>query len=591
MRLPLRILLSLLCVPALAAAQPTAATTDIKVDQVGYLPSAPKVALVVSAKADGAFLVRRTADGKEALRGTLSAPVPDATSGDEVRSADFSRLTKAGTYYVEVPGVGTSWPFAIGETAFSRTFYLAMRSFYGQRCGTAVDLGREFPGYRYDACHAQNAFHATSGRTGVKAIGNHGWHDAGDYGRYVVNSGLTTGTLLWTYEMFADRVGGIRLDIPESGNATPDILDEIRWNLDWMLSMQDEDGGVFHKQTSEKFCGFVMPEKDDSISYVIGTGREPFKSSCATADFAAVMAIAARVYRPFDASFATAALAAARKAFTWVEKNPGVVFANPEGVVTGAYGDNDCSDERLWAAGELWRTTKDQAYAQFYAANYSAQMPRLTGSEPAEWPNVAPVALWTYVLGGGKGAAADAIRKASIAAADTVVARTATAGYRHSLQADNFVWGSNGVAANYGVQLVVADAMRPDRRYREAAADNLHYLLGRNAFSLSWVTQVGANPYRHPHHRPSGADRNPEPWPGLLSGGPNRRKQDPAMQKLPDLPPAKMFVDDQESYASNEIAINWNAPLVFLLAAQLPAPNLSAWAAPRVATCPSCGRW
>jgi len=127
------------------------------------------------------------------------------------------------------------------------------------------------------------------------------------------------------------------------------------------------------------------------------------------------------------------------------------------------------------------------------------------------------------------------------------------------------------VAANYGLQLIVANVLSPNARYRETAADNLHYLLGRNAFSLSWVSQVGANPFRHPHHRPSGADQNAEPWPGLLSGGPDRSRQDPAMARLPDLPPAKMYLDDQESYATNEIAINWNAPLVFLLADQLPA--------------------
>ena len=127
------------------------------------------------------------------------------------------------------------------------------------------------------------------------------------------------------------------------------------------------------------------------------------------------------------------------------------------------------------------------------------------------------------------------------------------------------------MAANYGMQLLVANAFRKDPRFVDTALDNLHYLLGRNTFSLSWVTQVGENPFRHPHHRPSGADTNAEPWPGLLSGGPNRSKnQDPAMRKLPDgLPPAKSYVDDQEAYSANEVAINWNAPLVFLLAGVL----------------------
>jgi endoglucanase len=545
-------------------------TPDIKVDQVGYLPDAPKVALVVSKAAGDTFAVRRVRDRQVVLRGTLSAPVAEANSGDSVRAADFSTLTETGEFFVDAGAAGVSWPFAIARDVYARAFYLAMRSFYGQRCGTAVDLGPEFPGYRHEACHRENAYHPTSGKAGAKTAGNKGWHDAGDYGRYIVNSGLSTGTLLWTYELFADRVRTVRLNIPESGDDTPDILNEIRWNLEWMLSMQDGDGGVFHKQTSERFCDFVVPEQDTLASVVIGTGREPFKSTCATADFAAVMAVAARAYQPFDAAFAGAALEAARKAFAWAAQHPDVLFTNPEGIGTGAYGDRDCSDELLWAAAELWRTTRDGPYLEYFTGHYGAHLARIRPAGPAAWGQVAPMALWTYVLGGGTGEAADTIRKASVAAADVIAARTEADGYRTSLVRTDYIWGSNSVAANYGLQLIVANALAPNPRYLTAAADNLHYLLGRNTLSLSWVTQVGANPFTHPHHRPSGADKNAEPWPGLLAGGPNGRKQDPAMNRLPDLPPAKMYIDDQESYASNEVAINWNAPLVFLLAAQLP---------------------
>jgi endoglucanase len=186
--------------------------------------------------------------------------------------------------------------------------------------------------------------------------------------------------------------------------------------------------------------------------------------------------------------------------------------------------------------------------------------------------NVAPLAMWTYVLGGDGGdrAVVQAIREASLRAADETVERTAHNGYRHSLLTRDYVWGSNGVAANYAVQLLVANAMRPAPRYVAAALDDLHYLLGRNTFSLSFVTRLGENPFRHPHHRPSAADANAEPWPGLMSGGPNRFRQDPAMRKLPALPPARMYLDEQESYATNEVAINWNAPLVLLLAGVLP---------------------
>jgi endoglucanase len=272
------------------AAAPTAA---IKLDQVGYLTTnSPKLAMVVSKAHANEFVVRRAADGSVAFRGKMQPAVKNPDSGDCVQAADFTRLTAASRYYLEVDGRGRSWEFAIGPAVYWRASYLAMRSYYGQRCGTAVDLGPEFPGYRHEACHLDGAYHPSSGKTGPRSSKG-GWHDAGDYGRYIVNSGISTATLLWTWEMFGRKIKFLNLRIPESGNGVPDILNEIRWNLEWMLTMQDDDGGVWPKQTSERFCAFVKHEKDQFISYVIGSGAEPYKSWCATADFAAVMAIAA----------------------------------------------------------------------------------------------------------------------------------------------------------------------------------------------------------------------------------------------------------------------------------------------------------
>jgi endoglucanase len=551
---------------ALVAAPPAAPTIAIKVDQVGYGAGEPKVAFVVVDPPAFRFTLRRTPSGAVVFEGELPPPAMDADSGDRAQTADFSKVRETGDFYLEVPGVGRSWDFAIGPRPYGRALYLAMRSFYGQRCGTAVDLGPEFPGYSHAPCHLVGGFHPSSGKTGPRPSVK-GWHDAGDYGRYVVNSGITTGTLLWAWELYGRSLRSLDLHIPESGNGTPDILNEVRWNLEWMLSMQDDDGGVWHKQTSERFCGFVMPEQDAMPSLVIGTGKAPYKSSCATADLAAVSAIAARTYRSFDPAFADKAMVAARKGWDWVEKNPDVTFRNPEGVTTGEYGNGDCSDERLWAASELWRTTSDRRYESYFLQNLDSHLATLGAASPEGWGQMAPMALWTYVLGGGRGAAADSIRERSLRAADDVVARSAANGYRVSLTAKDYVWGSNGVAANYGMQLLVANALRPDRRYVEAALDDLHYLLGRNTFSLSWLTWVGQHAFRHPHHRPSGADANAEPWPGLLSGGPNRNRQDPATKKLPSgLPPARMYLDEEESYATNENCLNWNAPLVFLLA-------------------------
>jgi len=216
----------------------------IRIDQVGYQPQASKLAFVL-ADADK-FQVVSAASGGVVFEGKLGPAVLDADTADSVRTADFSQFRQTGDFYIVVPGVGKSWNFRIAPDVFSRPFYLVTRGFYGQRCGTAVDMGSEFPEYSHPACHKNGVFEASSGKQGPRPnIG--GWHDAGDYGRYLPTSGIATGSLLWAYELFPDKTKNVRLNIPESGNGTPDILNEARWNLTWMLQMQDEDGGVWHK--------------------------------------------------------------------------------------------------------------------------------------------------------------------------------------------------------------------------------------------------------------------------------------------------------------------------------------------------------
>ncbi|MGA3069884.1 MAG: glycoside hydrolase family 9 protein [Terracidiphilus sp.] len=557
-------------VPAADREEARNAQLAIKVDQVGYPLDGPKVALIGAPATT--FEVRRSRGNTVVFQGKLGLAQADKETGDQVQAADFSGLRQPGTYYLDVPGVGRSWDFTVGPNVFEHTYYMAMRAFYGQRCGTAVDLGPEFPGYSHPACHLHGEFSPSAGAKGPRDnIG--GWHDAGDYGRYVVNSGITTGTLLWTWEIFGEKIKNISLKIPESGNGTPDILSEARWNLEWMLKMQDDDGGVWHKQTSEHFPGFIAPEDDKLPSEVIGTGSAPYKSTCATADLAVVGAIAARVYQPYDAKFAARALEAARRAWAWTEKYPNVTFRNPPGITTGEYGNDSCMAERLWAAAELWRTTGEARYNYFFGENYANFLPGLDSPPGAKWTTLGSMGLWTYALFPRKGAdakAVAAIRERTVAGAHALVERTNANPYRVSLQPRDFVWGSNGIAAEYGMYLLMANAFQPDPGFMDAARDNLHYLLGRNTFSLSWVTQVGENPYQHPHHRPSGSGKQPGPWPGLLSGGPNKDREDPVLAALPkDLPPAKVYADQTASYASNEICINWQASLVFLLAGEL----------------------
>ncbi len=550
---------------ALAQAPLSATYTapPILLNQLGYLPNHAKIATVLSANLPQATTFRVFSEDHSVHEGHLTTPTLDPASGDTTAQADFSALTAPGTYHVEIANT-LSDPFTVSSTVYADALRLTTRGYYGQRCGCNVDLGN---GYKHPACHLDGAFDPTSGRSGsVPNAG--GWHDAGDYGRYIVNSGITTGTLLWAWELYPDALHTLNLDIPESHHPLPDFLAEIRWNLNWMLSLQDSDGGVWHKQTSLHFCAFIMPQDDHLPSQIIGTGSTPYKSTCATADFAAVMAIAARCYKSFDPAFAARCLAAARSAWSWTRKYPNVTFTNPPTVSTGNYGDNDCSDELLWASAELLRTTGEQQYESALRASIHPLLPNLKITVPS-WNNVASMGLWTYALISQDkfNPTVEAIQQATQTAAAELIARTHTSGYGNSLSLSDYHWGSNSNAGNQSLLLLIANHFQPNPDTLDAALSNLHYLLGRNCFGVSWVTQLGHRPFQHPHHRPSASDGIAAPWPGLLSGGPNAHGGDAVADALPKAPPMRMWLDDQRAYSMNEIAINWSAPLVFLLAA------------------------
>jgi endoglucanase len=471
----------------------------IYVDQNAYATKAPKLAIVTNnAKT---FSIRQ--NNSEVLKSETKDGV-----------ADFSGILTPGDY--ELVAGNESATLHVKDDPYSALLAMTIKAFHDARCGVT--------------CHLKSEFHKSSGHTGP-APSVKGWHDAGDYGRYTVNSAIATSTLLYAAEMFG----------------AADIADEARWNVDWMASMQDTDGGVWHKQTSLDFAPFVMPQDDKSTSYIIGKG------SCATADFAATLAIASRVYN--DNTFSKKAL----DAWRWLSEHPNVTFRNPQDVKTGEYGDRDCSDERLWAAAEIFRTTGYESANNYFIENYR----KVKFDEPPSWKQVGPLAAWSYRLSGrGDAKVSTAIEQSTIGAADAIVARAQQNRWRSPMLARDYVWGSNGVAANYGLQLIIANAMRPNRAYVDGAADAVHYLLGRNAYGLSFVTGTGSRSVMHPHHRPSAADGVEGPWPGLLAGGPNRNHQDPVLRaKNVD------YIDEQGSYASNEVAINWNAPLVFVLRA------------------------
>lgn len=541
------------------------------VNQLGFAPDAEKIVVYPGSDANG--LEVRDLNGKTVLK--LDAPmVYDWDfSGEEVQTFDISALKAPGTYRLFRGGEYVGTPIVVGKNVYNDLVKASLKWFYYQRSSMA--LAPEYAGkwaramgHKDDKVIVYGSDKVTGGKGSGKTIkSDRGWYDAGDYGKYIVNSGITVFTLLEAYENFPKYLDSLTWNIPREFAKYPEILEEVRYNLDWMLTMQDKDGGVYHKVTTLKFGGSVMPEKDDAPRYAI------LKNVTATLDFAAVMAQASVVYRNIDKAYADNMLKAAEKAYAWAKKNPKAFYKQPVDVQTGNYmhDGEDGKDEFRWAAAELFRATKKKNYQDDLKANPFTP-------DGAWWGNVNMLAAFRVAQDSAS------FDKDLVAAAKKVVLDEAnnlravgdTSGYHLPAFPWSWNWGSNSAMANNGMVLVHAYLLTGDRSYVDGAQQCLDYLLGKNPMDISYVTGFGYRSPRNPHHRPSESDMVDDPVPGMLVGGPHLGKQDINLDgteswKCPNYAaadkPALAYLDNRCSYATNEVAINWNAPLVYLAAA------------------------
>lgn len=545
---------------------------SICLNQVGFYPNSSKIAVVKGSRGDAPFYITSTNLRDTVFKGQLGTEKQSCNSSIKTRVADFSALRKPGSYVVLVPSLGHSYVFRVGKEVHREVADASLKGFYFQRM--SMPLLPQYAGkWHRGSGHPDTEVlvHPSAASkerpAGFRLSMPGGWYDAGDYNKYVVNSGITTATLLSAYEDHPVFFRQQKLNIPERGNALPDILDEVLYNLRWMLQMQDpNDGGVYHKCTNATFDGMVMPGVTKAPRYVVQ------KSTAAALNLAAVAAQAAQVFRSYNKQlpgFSDSCLRVARKAWAWAEANPNLLYEQdamnqqfaPK-VTTGAYGDRNLQDEWFWAAAELLAATGDAMYAAKIKEGIQAQ-PSLPS-----WNSLAMLGWYRLAHSGRIDAAKTFVQPAKdkiLAFAESLLPaqqRNAFATIMGQTPKD-FIWGSSAVAANQGIALLKAYQLSGDRRFVAAALSNMDYLLGRNATGYSFITGHGSKTPMHPHHRPSIADGIIEPVPGLLSGGPNPGMQDKCgTYKFTE--PETAFTDDDCSYASNEIAINWNAPLVYL---------------------------
>jgi endoglucanase len=358
--------------------------------------------------------------------------------------------------------------------------------------------------------------------------------------------------MLLAWECYPDYWKNRKLLIPESGNSLPDLLDETLYNLRWMLTMQDTDGGVYHKLTTKNFEPFVMPADAHDARFVI------HKNTAATLDFAATMAHAAGMLAQFGSELpglADSCKKAAVAAWEWCRKNPAILYVQPPDISTGAYGDNDIRDEWFWAGVELAVLTG--------SAFPDSLLGRLQFGTPA-WGDVATLGLITALKNQDriKPEIYSKCQNLFYSYTDHLVDIADKSAWPVSL--DYWKWGSNSDVANQGLLKMIAYTYRKEAKYLHSAVNDMNYLTGVNPTGYSFITGFGEKSPMNIHHRISASDKIVEPIPGLLAGGPNIVVFADCPDVKRSLLPALSYVDELCSYSTNEIAINWNAPLVFL---------------------------
>lgn len=551
------------------------AQNPIKVNQIGYPADGHKVAVVEPQVKTKSFLLKDK-NGKTVWHGKAVRTVKSPFNDKNRQVVDFSSVTRPGVYTLSAGK--QKQQVIIANRPYDDALKASIKAYYLQRAG--MDIEEKYAGeYARKAAHmdTQVMIHPTAATekrpAGTIISSPKGWYDAGDYNKYIVNSAFTIGLILQSYQLNSDVFDKISTNIPESSNDIPDLLDEMMYNMEWMFTMQDpDDGGVYHKLTTPNFEAFIMPKDCHQQRYVVE------KSTAATLDFAATMALAARIYAKYPqfAAFCQQAKGAAERAYAWAVKHPTAYYdqdANnakydPD-VMTGTYGDNNTEDEFFWAATEMYLTTGEHSYLmqakQFAPSQYTIPT----------WSDVAGLGVQQWfnqeLLHTPQAADFDtaALKQSLKASCDADKAQLPTSSFQSIFgnTASDFIWGSNSErCAGRGIAQMYQYAFSKDKTYREAALTTIDHLFGRNATGYCYLTGFGTQRVMHPHQRLSAADGIKDPLPGFLAGGANMGQQD--AQYVPAYPsksPDESYQDHEGSYASNEIAINWNAYLVSLL--------------------------
>ncbi|MGC4088355.1 MAG: glycoside hydrolase family 9 protein [Polyangiaceae bacterium] len=570
------------------AAAANTSVPKVAVNQLGYLPRAAKGATAKNASTSPQTWELVDSSGKVVQSGQTKPFGNDAASGEHVHLIDFTATKQAGEGFTLRVGDDVSFPFDIAPNIYDKMKYDAFAYFYHNRSGIEIAMP-----YAGDQSLARPAGHLSD--KSVKCMPGSGcdyaldvsggWYDAGDHGKYVVNGGISLWTLLDWYERTkhlgssSAEFGDGKLHIPENKNGVADVLDEARWQLEFMLRMQVPDGKplagmAHHKMHDDGWTALaVAPHEDKMVRYL----HKP--STAATLNLAATAAQGARVWKGIDATFSGKCLKAAERAWAAARQNPSLLAPNSDDKGGGAYGDDNVADEFYWAAAELFVTTGKAEYKQFLDASpLDKRFPTEAGGHISSmnWGSTDALGMISLAVVPSKLDAAEqkALRARIAQAADRYLQVAEKEGYRTPLAraADGkYQWGSNSFVLNNMIVMGLAYDFTKQQKYLDGVVLGMDYLLGRNPLAQSYVTGYGDKPLLNPHHRFWAHQANakyPKAPPGVISGGPNSTIDDPYSKGagLRGCVPEKCYIDHCEAWSVNEITINWNAPFAWTAA-------------------------
>ena len=558
-----------------------AADAGMHVDQVGYLTGHDKVAMVTDSK-DTAFELVDVHTGAVVYQGNLSGVQQDKSSGENLRKADFTSFNKAGHYKLKV-GSRESYAFEIGDNVYALPAVETWRSYTLTRCNNSIDdaaTGLKIRNGHAQDEHAIAFFGDDMVKKGAILDESGGWYDAGDYGKYTPTAAIASAQMMLAYEAHPDHFVKGQLQFPsgiKEDEVLPDGLAEVKYELNWMRKMQREDGSTFHKVAGIQWTGSVTPDDDQQPRYVLGMATYD------TAMYGATMAMAARVYAPFDKAYAKGMLDDAKLAWDYLQKHPERIFRFDEGQDNGSgnYNTDTDKNQRLWLAAELFRTTGDKSYEQYLMGEGKLLMvnkPSMYG-----WGNSQALAQFAYLkTAQADPAFRDQVQQAFLAEADDLVNTIKQDGLNCSLYDYEYCWASTKNAVTKGDFLLMAYQFAPKQAYVEGALAQIHYLFGRNALDRSFMTGIGSNPPMHPHNRIMNSTG--VYIPGVMVGGPNKYEGgDPVQTSYihgGKVPASKCYLDNSSSWSMNEYAIDYTATAAYALSwfaepaqVQLPPPQ------------------